>query len=95
MVLYFLCENLSKIFLGSKFETNRPPIKLTITFCAIWHYRDLRLKGLRHGNFKVTSLLRGCPSGKNRTRASFNKSPTNYISETKLNECTLRKIIQF
>ena len=93
MVLYFLFEDLSKIFLVSKFETNRPRIKLTITFCAIWHYRDLRLKGLRHG--KLTSLLRGCPSGKNRTRASFNKTPTNYISETKLNKGALRKIIQF
>ena len=30
---------------------------------------------------KVTSHLRGCPSGKkSRTRASFNKIPTNYIS---------------
>ena len=49
MIIYFQCEDLSKIFLVSKFETNRPRIKLIITFCAIWHYRDLGLKGLRYG----------------------------------------------
>ena len=37
------------------------------------------------GHLKVTasdnrSRFRGCPSGKNRTRASFNKIATNYIS---------------
>ena len=41
MILCFQCEDLSKIFLVSKFEMNRPNIKLIITFCAIWHYRDL------------------------------------------------------
>ena len=42
MILYFQCEDLSKIFLVSRFEMNRPNIKLIITFCAIWHYRDLK-----------------------------------------------------
>ena len=42
MILCFQCEDLSKIFLVSKFEINRPNIKLIITFCAIWHYRDLK-----------------------------------------------------
>ena len=49
MILYFQFEDLSKIFSVSKLETNSPRIKLIITFCAIWHYRDLGLKGLRHG----------------------------------------------
>ena len=42
MILCFQCEDLSKIFVVSKFEMDRPNIKL-ITFCAIWHYRDLRV----------------------------------------------------
>ena len=42
MILCFQCEDLSKIFLVSKFEMNRPNIKLIITFCAIWHYRDFK-----------------------------------------------------
>ena len=40
MILCFQSEDLSKIFLVSKFEMNRPNVKLIITFCAIWHYRD-------------------------------------------------------
>jgi len=35
MILCFQCEDLSKILLVSKFETNWPDIKLIITFCAI------------------------------------------------------------
>ena len=43
MILCFQCEDLSKIFLVFKFEMNRLNIKLIIiTFCAIWHYRDLK-----------------------------------------------------
>ena len=41
-ILCFQCEDLSKILLVSKFETNWPDSKLIITFCAIWHYRDLK-----------------------------------------------------
>ena len=33
----FQWEDLSKTFLVSKFEMNRPNIKLIITFCAILH----------------------------------------------------------
>ena len=51
MILCFQCEDLSKIFLGSKFEMHRP----IITFCAIWHYRDL--KGyLKFGLHSLTYL---------------------------------------
>jgi len=41
---------------------------------------------------KVTSHLRGSPSGKNCTRASLINTPTNYIhvSEKKLNKSGLR-----
>ena len=35
MISCFQCEDLSKILLVSKFETNWPNIKLSITFCAI------------------------------------------------------------
>ena len=35
MILCFLCEDLSKIILVSKFETNWLNIKLIVTFCAI------------------------------------------------------------
>jgi len=42
MILCFQCEDLSKILLVSKFEMNWPNIKLIITFCALWHYRDLK-----------------------------------------------------
>ena len=42
MILSFQCEDLSKIFLVSKFEMNRPNIKLITTFCAIRHYRYLK-----------------------------------------------------
>ena len=42
MILCFQCEDLSKILSVSKFETDWPNIKLIITFCAIWHYRDLK-----------------------------------------------------
>ena len=34
MILCFHCEDLSQIFLLSKFEMNWPHIKLIITFCA-------------------------------------------------------------
>ena len=37
MILCSQCEDLSKIFLVSKFEMNRPNITLQITFCAIGH----------------------------------------------------------
>ena len=39
MILCFQCEDLTKIFLVFKLETNWPNNKLIITFCAIWHYR--------------------------------------------------------
>ena len=42
MILCFQCEDISKIFLVSKYETNRPNIKLIKTFCAIWHYQDVK-----------------------------------------------------
>jgi len=42
MILCFQCEDLSKILLVSKFETDWPNIKLSITFCAIWHCRDFK-----------------------------------------------------
>ena len=42
VILCFQCEDLTKTFLLSKFETNRPNIKLITTFCAIWHYGDLK-----------------------------------------------------
>ena len=42
MILCFQCEDLSKILLTSKFEKNWPNIMLIITFCAIWHYQDLK-----------------------------------------------------
>ena len=42
MILCSQCEDLSKTLLVSKFETNWPDIKLIITFCAIWHYQDLK-----------------------------------------------------
>jgi len=42
MILCFQREDLSKILLASKFEMNWPNIKLIITFCAIWLYRDLK-----------------------------------------------------
>ena len=42
MILCFQCEDLSKILVVSKFETNWPDIKLIITFCAIWQNRDLK-----------------------------------------------------
>jgi len=41
MILCFQYEDLSKILLVSKFETNWPSIKLIITLCAIRHYRGL------------------------------------------------------
>ena len=41
--------------------------------------------------FRVTSHLRGCPSEKNRTRATFNKTPKKLYTIRKLNKCTLRK----
>ena len=34
MILCFQCEDLSKIFLGSKFEMHRPNIKLIINLMA-------------------------------------------------------------
>ena len=42
MSLWSQCEDLLNILLVFKFEMNRPNIKLIITFCAIWHYRDLK-----------------------------------------------------
>ena len=42
MILWPQCEDLSKILLVAKFELKRPDNKLVITFCAIWHYRDLK-----------------------------------------------------
>ena len=44
MILYLQCVDLSKIVLVSKFEMSGPDIKfiIIITFCAIWHYRDLK-----------------------------------------------------
>ena len=43
MILCFGCEDLSNILFVSKFETNWPNIKYIITFCVIWHYRDLKV----------------------------------------------------
>ena len=42
MILRFQCEDLSKIFLVSKLEMNKPNNKLILIFCGIWHYRDLQ-----------------------------------------------------
>ena len=42
MILWSQCEDLSKILLVSKFEMNRPNIKLIIAFCAI-----MALSGLK------------------------------------------------
>ena len=47
-----LCEDLSKILLVSKFETNWPNIKLIITFCTIWHYQGLK------GSYMLISELK-------------------------------------
>ena len=47
MILCFQCEDLAKIFLVSKFETNSPNIKLIITFCAICIWIDMALSGLK------------------------------------------------
>ena len=37
MILSFQCEDLARVLLVSKFETNWLNIKLIITFCAAWH----------------------------------------------------------
>ena len=58
MILYFQFEDLSKIFSVSKLDMNRPRIKLIITFCAVWQYWDLGLKGLRHGILRSTGNLK-------------------------------------
>ena len=58
-------------FLVSKFEMNRPNIKLIITFCVIWHYRGSITSGsaslaqwLEHWSCKPgvesSNLSRGC-----------------------------------
>ena len=47
MISRFQCEDLPRIFLVSKFEINRSNIKLIITLCAIWHYRDKKKKKTR------------------------------------------------
>ena len=39
MILCFQCEDLSKIFLVSKFEMNWPNIKLILTCCALLHHQ--------------------------------------------------------
>ena len=46
MILCFQCEDLSNISI----KMNRPNIKLIITFCAIWHYQDLRTFARKFSN---------------------------------------------
>ena len=58
MILCFQCEDLSKIFLVSKFEMNRPNIKLIIAFCAIWHLGSVLSKLIfQLGNLYVSQKI--------------------------------------
>ena len=47
MILCFQCQDLSKILLVSKFETNWTNIKLIITFCAYCFLYNLIIVGKR------------------------------------------------
>ena len=77
MILCFQCEDLSKIFLVSKFEMNMPNIKLIITFSAIWHYRDL--KGLYGCIAKTDGEIMQGPGAmeRNRVRAFYHPGTQN------------------